>query len=548
MDIQSFKCPNCGANLKHQPHEAVIQCSYCDSSVIVPNLLRQDSNDSPREISASLLSSQQPEKLEKLKELVAQNRKTKAIHVYRELYDAGYSEASQAVDRLMQEGNVPVAEVQDIANALDLEKLAEMGRLIAEGRKIDAIKLFREVSGVGLKEAKDTVEKMARGESVILRHTSVTSSQTDLSGGTFQPDAFEQTTDLKAINELLLQGKKIDGIKMYRQVYGVGLKDAKEAIEKISTPMGKAPAKARLSCIVSLILTLLLALLPIIIIVKTLPNSPIAFFLSRLNPFPSFAKVVNTFDIQGIGENNWANQIATGFDGNIYVLEWEGRVQVFDPAGAYISEWSPVVDFVPAGLAVDTEGIVYLIHSALIFKYDGITGESLGEYSYDGGWGFEDVAISADGSLVTVWDDDIVLFDNRGNVVLTIPEAVQSVSGDSELTTLVTTDGMNNIYALGVFNDAVFKFNSDGNFVTRYGSSGDDQGQFRGLTARAIAVDNQDRVYVAAYWGIEVFAPDGTSLARIVVNGVVRDLAINEQNDLFVLAGDKVYQYKLQDE
>lgn len=39
---------------------------------------------------------------------------------------------------------------------------ADVERLLARGRKIDAIKLHREIHGTGLKESKEAVEKLAR--------------------------------------------------------------------------------------------------------------------------------------------------------------------------------------------------------------------------------------------------------------------------------------------------------------------------------------------------------------------------------------------------
>ena len=45
-------------------------------------------------------------------------------------------------------------------------KIAEIQREIQRGNKINAIKIFRETFGTGLKEAKDAVEAMERGESV----------------------------------------------------------------------------------------------------------------------------------------------------------------------------------------------------------------------------------------------------------------------------------------------------------------------------------------------------------------------------------------------
>src|SRR5688572_17554455 len=42
-------------------------------------------------------------------------------------------------------------------------KIAEIQRLIHAGKKIEAIKVFRESFGTGLKEAKDAVEAIERG-------------------------------------------------------------------------------------------------------------------------------------------------------------------------------------------------------------------------------------------------------------------------------------------------------------------------------------------------------------------------------------------------
>lgn len=46
----------------------------------------------------------------------------------------------------------------NVATEIYDERRAEIGRLIAEGNKIAAIKLYRDSTGVGLKEAKDAVD------------------------------------------------------------------------------------------------------------------------------------------------------------------------------------------------------------------------------------------------------------------------------------------------------------------------------------------------------------------------------------------------------
>lgn len=109
-------------------------------------------------------------------------------------------------------------ENQPIARGIEVDHLRQ---LVADGKKIEAIKLVREQTGLGLKEAKDAVEAIERGESP------------DLRPPTNAPAHGVSGTDLAAINELLLQNKKIDAIKLYREQTGVGLKEAKDAVEAI---------------------------------------------------------------------------------------------------------------------------------------------------------------------------------------------------------------------------------------------------------------------------------------------------------------------------
>src|SRR6185295_16406047 len=126
------------------------------------------------------------------------------------------------------------------------------------------------------------------------------------------------------------------------------------------------------------------------------------------------------------------------------------------------------------GLAADRKGIVYAVHGGHIDRYQGESGESLGEANYERS-GFDDVTVAADGGLVTALHsnrDDIITFDANGKVRQTIPAAISSASGDSELSMRVAVDGQGFIYALGRFNDGVFKFGRDGKYINRFGGSG----------------------------------------------------------------------------
>ena len=263
----------------------------------------------------------------------------------------------------------------------------------------------------------------------------------------------------------------------------------------------------------------------------------------------SFASVLLTFGSEGIGPGMFtdARSIAVDGAGRIYVGEYTGgRIQVFDPDGKFISQWS-IGDrkTILRGLAADRKGTVYAVHGGRINRYQGETGEQLGPVEYERS-GFDDVAMAADGGLVAALHgnrDDIVRFDSSGKVVGTTSEAISGASGDSELSMRVAVDGSGQVYALGRFNNAVFKFARDGKFLTRFGGGGDQPGQLR--AAYSIAVDGYGRVYVGDIKGIQVYDADGRYLTLLDQKGMAFGMVVNDKNELFVVARDHVIKYSV---
>jgi ribosomal protein L7/L12 len=122
----------------------------------------------------------------------------------------------------------------------DVMMSPEIQENLAEN-KIVAIKHYREMTGVGLKEAKDAVEyAMAHPE----HHTSGSSSKprprAKLAEGEMDWDVL-----LSAEMTQYLPNKKIEAIKLYRERTGVGLKEAKDAVEYFIDHPGEVPAKIR---------------------------------------------------------------------------------------------------------------------------------------------------------------------------------------------------------------------------------------------------------------------------------------------------------------
>lgn len=115
----------------------------------------------------------------------------------------------------------------------------ELRALLAEGRKIDAIKRYREATGAGLAEAKQAVEALGRGETL--------------------PAAQPADSDLETeIVSLLEAGQKIKAIKLYRERSGTSLIEAKDAVEAIATDH-HMPAKGGCLGVVLLVASIALA-------------------------------------------------------------------------------------------------------------------------------------------------------------------------------------------------------------------------------------------------------------------------------------------------
>jgi streptogramin lyase/DNA-directed RNA polymerase subunit RPC12/RpoP len=266
----------------------------------------------------------------------------------------------------------------------------------------------------------------------------------------------------------------------------------------------------------------------------------------------AFATQALNFGSEGIGPGMFkdARSIAVDAAGKIYVAEYSGgRIQVFDPEGKFITQWTVDPKMPLTGMAADRNGTVYVVQSGTISRHDGETGKLLGQLGYAGGWGFDDVSVMADGGLVAAWyknRDDIVRFNSSGQVVRTIRAAISSVTDDSELDTHVAVDGLGNIYALGTFSNAVFKFSPDGRFITRFGDEGDQPGQFRAPSA--IAVDGKGRVYVSDFKGIQVFDGNGRYLKVFDPAGTASGMIFNDRNELFIAARKHVLKYSLTEE
>lgn len=258
-------------------------------------------------------------------------------------------------------------------------------------------------------------------------------------------------------------------------------------------------------------------------------------------PQPFFGK-------EGVGAGYFkdARSIAVDAEGRIYVGEYSGgRIQVFDREGKFVTQWTADPKMPLRGMTADRRGTVYVVQKGEINKYEGTTGKLLGTLGAGGGR-YDDVWATPDGGLVAFTRqsrDDVVKLDSSGQIKQTIQAAVSGQTDRPELSIRVAADGTGTVYALGEFNDAVFKFSADGRFQTRFGGNGDEPGLFR--APGAIAVDNQGRVYVADFKGVQVFDQNGRYVNLIKVKGAASGLAFTDKNELLVVARTAVWKFNV---
>ena len=96
-----------------------------------------------------------------IKELLAQGRKIEAIKLARETNGISLQAAKDSVEAIEQHGRPTLGEMGMMSTVRLAQELGnKVYHLVAQGQKVEAIKLVRERTGLGLKEAKDIVDRL----------------------------------------------------------------------------------------------------------------------------------------------------------------------------------------------------------------------------------------------------------------------------------------------------------------------------------------------------------------------------------------------------
>jgi hypothetical protein len=233
-----------------------------------------------------------------------------------------------------------------------------------------------------------------------------------------------------------------------------------------------------------------------------------------------------------------AYDIAIDRDGNAYVaIPGLNSIQKFSESGVLIAEWnvegSDDGEFKsPCAITTDETGNVYVVDAAnnRIQKFTS-DGQFLAKWgsqgSSDGQFNFFDNLFD------TYYIAPRIAIDNQGNVFVsdTFNHRIQKFnsngqfitkwgsegSGDGEFRspTGIAIDKSGKVNVIGVDNDRIQQFTSDGKFIRKWGRGGSAPGEF--VSPRGnIASDSNDNIYISDTYNhrIQKFSSDGQFLTK----------------------------------
>jgi DNA-binding beta-propeller fold protein YncE len=376
------------------------------------------------------------------------------------------------------------------------QKLKEVLRLARSGNKIAAIKLYRETFGVGLAEAKDAVERLEHGESVNFHNVNFQSYTQNINTGA------------------VLKTAKVAG--------------------------GSFAATIIISII--LIFGVTLAVIWLVTNAGDKQQTKTAPLLSNVSPAVAktmearqFGAEALKFGGEGVGAGMFKDNrvIAVDPGGRIYSADYTGgKVQVFDAAGKFLTQWTTDPKTTLHSMAADRKGNLYLQQSSDIQMFEAETGKFLqktGRISAKG------MALAPDGRLVVASRDGFVILDGNLKPIQEFKDAAERANATFGFDQ-IAVDGNGVVYALDDQNGDVCKFAADGKFLNRFKSNSN--------SPNSIAIDPKGRVFVSDTSRIYVFDADGKAIDSFPARQAF-GMTFNDKGELFVASRPFVVKYEI---
>ena len=515
---QSFRCDSCSAPIEFAGGESRFQrCEFCGNQIIVPAEVRE-AFASHYNFGGNLID--QARKLKEIKRLATSGNQIHAIKLYRETFGCGLKEAKDAVDGIIAGKPLVFTDFQTVdstsyaASSLDAQKLAESERLIMNGNKIGGISHLRESFGLSLQEAKDVADRLADGKAVNLQALRAIGNQ--------------------AYSNQQNAGKS-GGLSFLTAFFGIVIIAAVTGVVFFavrSTQKNVEIDSANYS----------------------LPEPKISdIFLKDKNASEKnqFASEVFKFGGEGLGAGQFDDNRAIAIDGEgrIYSGNYsDGRIQVFDANGKFLTQWSAGEDVYLGNFAADRSGKIFIPTTRGIKIFEGASGKELP--SIKQGW-VSGIAVALDGTLwVTTQDNEILHLANDGKKLGAIKNAAQLAGLKDPNFGLITVDGADNVYIADEASHFIVKFNPKGEFLSRFGGKKDKftketpLGKFDIAPMYGLAIDNKGRVYVSQVSDVSVFDGEGGFLDKFKTTQAF-GMAFTDKNELWIASRPFVAKYQI---
>lgn len=262
---------------------------------------------------------------------------------------------------------------------------------------------------------------------------------------------------------------------------------------------------------------------------------------------PPFADTVLAFGGEGTGPGRFtdARAVTVDAEGRIYVGEYSGgKVQVFDSAGTFLTQWTADPEMPLLDLEADRRGTVYVVQSGRIRRYEGATGKPLGTLPGGGTRTVNDVAVAPDGTLwVTAWPHGIVHLDAEGRELRSI-DARETIGADAS-PARVAVSGSGDLYVLDQWARDVFRLDRNGRFVDRFAGEAENGAQ---PAPRDVVVDGRGRVLVGDAGGVRAYSAEGRLLGSFG-GGVVFGIAVTDRDEVIAADrnGHRVVKFRLRE-
>lgn len=378
-------------------------------------------------------------------------------------------------------------------------KISEIRRLIHDGRKLEAIKVFRETFGTGLKEAKDAVEAMERGDSVDVSVMRVPSGRQQL-----------------GVHEFKIDPEAVKGAakKVGTGLVLTGLVVASFAIVTVSA---------------------------VVYFLVRDPGSGIGEKETNSSPGAKSEKLVPAQEVHrfggvgnGMGRFKDNRHVTVDGRGRVYSSDYSPfRIQVFDSDGKFLNQWRPEEGTNLYGLAADREGNLYVANDRGLFKFDGESGKPLAKADNFFPRG---LTVSWDNKIVATSGKGINVYDTALKPTLEIRDAAERASSTFGFDT-IAVDGDGVIYAKDRTAKQICKFSSEGRFLDRF--------ELPAGSANAISFDPQGRLFITDTSHIYVVDAAGKPVFDFEARQAF-GLAFDSDGFLYLSSRPYVVKYKIE--